>query len=100
MMADFIALVHFRALPGSEAALDRFLGGYGWVLGRCPSEESFRTEVHKHLDEAGFVVVDWEDLQEIVESSILNEEQAQLHAMLDVYPIQYRTFHLYRADDA
>ena len=99
-MTDFAVMVHLRVLPGSKAEADGFCGGYVWILGRYPSELDFREQVARHLDELGYVAVELADILVVVNASELNDELAPLYDHLDLYPLQYRNFQMYRNDDA
>jgi hypothetical protein len=100
-MSDFLAMVHFRALPGSQLAADGFRGGYGWHLGRASSSADFYLKIEAELAAQHLAVVEYEHAQEISSPDDLgSDEQRELFSQLDFYPIQYRTIHSYRDDDA
>ena len=100
-MTDFAAKVHFRTALDSEARAEGFVGGYGWFFGRFGSWKEFEARLRDHLRELGYDYLECETLLEIENEDDLNEgEQRELYAALSLFPIQYRTIHLYRHDDA
>ena len=100
-MTDFAANVHFRTLAGGVARTDGFRGGYGWFLGRFPDWQSFEFALRAELATLGYEFHECDQLIEIQSPEDLNAgEQQDLLVALDEYPLQYRTIHLYREDDA
>ena len=100
-MVDFAALLHVRTAPGSESRKKGFKGGYGWFLGRFDSWEAFLNRLASHLEEVGYQIIEVDDSFEITGPGDLNAgEQQELFELLDAFPLQYRTLHLYRNDDA
>ena len=100
-MTDFAAKIHFRTINGSEAAENGFIGGYGWVLGRYSSWCSFEDAIRRHFMDLGYDYDKCEQLLEIDDIRDLNlGEQRELFNALDESPIQFRTLHLYRHQDA
>lgn len=99
-MVNFAANVHFRTNPDSEIRYEGFRGGYGWFLGRFADQDAFKSALEKGLRELDYQLLEFEALLIISTASDLNEgEQRELHALLDDYPLQFRTIHLYRNDD-
>jgi hypothetical protein len=100
-VTDFAAKLHFRTSPESQARRDGFAGGYGWFLGRFPDLQTFQDELTTHLRKLGYLVVEVEKSMEIGGRADLNPgEQRELFEELSQFPIQYRTLHLYKSDDA
>lgn len=82
-------------------AAEGFRGGYGWHLGRADSVADFYGKVESELSAQHLAVVEYEHAQQISSPDDLgSDEQRELLSQLELYPIQYRTLHCYRADDA
>lgn len=92
-------MVHFKtrnrgAAPGGPA------GGFCWVYGRYDDWGAFEDEVTRHFRRHfRYDIVGCEDQQEIA-GAPANPSAASLVGALDQFPIQYRTMHLYTADEA
>jgi hypothetical protein len=101
-MRTFAAHGHFRVTSNSDMAREGYVGGYGWFFGRFGSWEEFQQELTKHLADAlKHDFVEFEKVIEVDDELDLREgEQRELYADLVHFPIQYRTLHMYRHDDA
>ena len=100
-MTDFAAEIHFRTALDSDAQAEGFAGGYGWFFGRFGSWAEFEVRLGGHLKDLGYEYLECDRLLEIESEDDLEEgEQRELYAALSLFPIQYRTLHLYRHDDA
>jgi hypothetical protein len=98
---NFAARLHFRTVPDSDPWKRGFRGGYGWFFGRFSEWGTFRSELESHLAGLGYEQISVEECRAIDGPSDLNEgEQRELFEALSEFPLQYRTLHLYRHDDA
>lgn len=95
-MTDFAANIHFRVQAPSDVA-----GGYGWFLGRFADWAAFEAEIKRQLQSLGYFYVECLTLIELTsEADLTDGEQRELYRNLTVGPIQWRTLHTYRHDDA
>lgn len=100
-MPDYAAKMHFRTAPDSDVRRRGFAGGYGWFLGRFPDWETFQHDLREHLRSLGYIVIEVETSLEVDGPADLNPgEQQELFVQLAQFPIQYRTLHMYKVDDA
>jgi len=92
----YAANVHFKTLSdGGE-----YSGGYGWFFGKFKTWAEFYESIEAHLTEIDYCLINIETSQQICDlGELVSEEQKQLVRLLDKYPLQYRTLHMYESND-
>jgi hypothetical protein len=99
-LSEWCGRAHVRYQSQTSEAAEGLKGAYGWILALAHSEAHFRERVRAELEALGQTVVELEEVDRFDPGAGIGTELEELaRALSPEWPIQYRTFHAYRAED-
>lgn len=92
------ARIEMRARVDTKEYKNGYRGAFATVLVRCDSGTEFMSAVTELVADEGFDVVNVENLAPLSAGNFeMNEMMMDLFRKTSGYPVQWTTFHLYRA---
>lgn len=100
----WIGNVHVRPNAGSNSLGPSRLGAYANIIALARSEEEYKSLVREEMKCEELLVIEFDDIATVDtyrrEGRISKEIDALCDALSTQYPVQYKTFDCYSADDA